>query len=241
MRVHCITVVPVLNEWTQYEVNNLNGSVQVAARKDDVNVERSGNSKKPSPETETSHGSSVHETEQKSFSESEICGAPAQPVGPTSGLNPEWIAAGGAAGVGILICVLLCGGGKTPGELIDALVSPTDSSRSQSQNSFMGVTGRHQGGQKFGDVVGATCLHGDVDGSVAEIDAVIGAVVGGLDDVGAMVGEDSGEAMQCAGIVRAGGHAQADEASIFDQATFDDAREQRNVEQGNDERRRTRT
>jgi hypothetical protein len=114
VRVHCITVVPVLNEWTQYEVNNLNGSVQVAARKDDVNVERSGDSKKPSPETETSHGSSVHETEQKSFSESEICGAPAQPVGPTSGLNPKWIAAGGAAGVGILICVLLCGGGKTP-------------------------------------------------------------------------------------------------------------------------------
>ncbi len=40
VRVNCITVVPVLSEWTQYEVNNLNGNVQVAARKDDVNVER---------------------------------------------------------------------------------------------------------------------------------------------------------------------------------------------------------
>jgi hypothetical protein len=111
VRVHCITVVPVLNEWTQYEVNNLNGNVQVAARKDDVNVER--DNKKPSLETEATHGSTVHETEQKSFGESEICGAPAQPVGPTSGLNPKWIAAGAAAGGGILICVLVCGG-KTP-------------------------------------------------------------------------------------------------------------------------------
>jgi ribosomal 50S subunit-recycling heat shock protein len=114
VRVHCITVVPVLNEWTQYEVNNLNGSVQVAAHKNDVNVERTRDNKKPSPETEASHGSTVHETEQKSFNESEICGAPAQPVGPTSGLNPKWIAIGGAAGTGLLICVLLCRGGKTP-------------------------------------------------------------------------------------------------------------------------------
>ena len=53
VQVHCITVVPVLNEWTQYEVNNLNGSVQVAARKDDVNVERTRDNKKPSPETES--------------------------------------------------------------------------------------------------------------------------------------------------------------------------------------------
>src|ERR1039457_4503294 len=67
VRVNCITVVPVLNEWTQYEVNNLNGNVQVAARKDDVNVERGVDRQKPSAQTESSHGSTVHETEQKSF------------------------------------------------------------------------------------------------------------------------------------------------------------------------------
>ena len=33
VRVNCITVVPVLNEWTQYEVSDMNGTVQVAARK----------------------------------------------------------------------------------------------------------------------------------------------------------------------------------------------------------------
>ena len=40
MHVNCVTTVPVLKEWTQYEVTDVNGSVQVAARKDDVNVER---------------------------------------------------------------------------------------------------------------------------------------------------------------------------------------------------------
>jgi hypothetical protein len=115
VQVHCITVVPVLNEWTQYEVNNTNGDVQVAARKDDVNVERAGDNKKPTPETAASHGSTVHETEQKSFRESEICGAPPRPVGPTSGLNPKWVIAG-AGGAGLLLCVLVCrgsGGSKT--------------------------------------------------------------------------------------------------------------------------------
>jgi hypothetical protein len=114
VRVHCITVVPVLNEWTQYEVTDVNGNIQVAARKDDVNVEREIDRKKPSVETEASHGTIVHESEQKSFDQSEICGAPARPLGASSSLNPKWIAAG-AAGAGILLCVLLCGGGgKTP-------------------------------------------------------------------------------------------------------------------------------
>lgn len=117
VRVNCLTVVPVLNEWTQYEVNNLNGNVQVAARKDDVHVDRGGDLRKPSPETESSHGSTVHETEQKSFDVSEICGAAAPPKGAGMNLNPKWIAVGAAGAGGILLCVLLCsgsGGKKTP-------------------------------------------------------------------------------------------------------------------------------
>jgi hypothetical protein len=113
VQVHCITVVPVLDEWTQYEVTDLNGNIQVAARKDDVKVEREMDRKKPSPEPEESHGTIVHESEQKSFNQSEICGAPPRPLGASSSLNPKWIAAGAAAG-GILLCVLLCGGGKKP-------------------------------------------------------------------------------------------------------------------------------
>lgn len=115
VRVNCLTVVPVLNEWTQYEVNNLNGNVQVVARKDDVKVEREMDRRKPSPETEASHGSTVHETEQKSFDLSEICGAPARPAGAGKIVDPKWIVAG-AAGAGLLLCVLLCGGGSSGGK-----------------------------------------------------------------------------------------------------------------------------
>jgi hypothetical protein len=116
VRVNCLTVVPVLNEWTQYDVNNVNGNVQIAARKDDVNVERTSDHPKPTPDAAAPHGSTVHETEQKSFDQSEICGAPAGPSQPGASLNPKWIAAGAAGAGGILLCVLLCGGsgGKKP-------------------------------------------------------------------------------------------------------------------------------
>jgi hypothetical protein len=106
-----------VTEWTQYEVSNVNGTVQVAARKNDVNVERETDGKKPppSPVTEASHGATVHEGEQKSFDLTELCGAAAPIKGAGTGLNPKWIAYG-AGGTGILLCVLLCHGSgeKTP-------------------------------------------------------------------------------------------------------------------------------
>jgi hypothetical protein len=113
VRVNCLRVVPVVNEWTQYIVTDVNGNVQVAAHKLDVNVERESRGK-PSPENEASQRASVHEGEEKSYSESEMCGAGPKPTSPLSGVNPKWIAAG-AAGAGILIWILVRGGGgKTP-------------------------------------------------------------------------------------------------------------------------------
>ena len=52
---------------------------------------------------------------KKSFNESELCGAAAPVKGTTMSLNPKLVAAG-AAGTGILLCVLLCHGNpsKTP-------------------------------------------------------------------------------------------------------------------------------
>ena len=78
-------------------------------------------------------------------------------------------------------------------------------------------------------MVGAARFHGDVDRGVAQIHSVIGAVVGGLDDVGAMLGQNSGEAMQGAGIIGQM-DAQAHQASVFDQAALDDAGEQCHVD-----------
>jgi hypothetical protein len=117
VRVNCIHVVPTANEWTQYVVSDLNGSVQVSAKKLDVNVEREQGRGKPTVEGDASQHASVHEGEQKSYDESEICGAPPQPSSATSGISPKWIATiGGGGGGGILlICLVLhCFGGSQP-------------------------------------------------------------------------------------------------------------------------------
>lgn len=115
VRVNCIRVIPVINEWTQYVVTDLNGSVQVNAQKKDVNVEHERNRGKAMPEKESSEHASVHEGEQKSYDESEICGAPSPPNSAVTRISPKWIAAG-AAGAGLLLCTLIhCfGSGATP-------------------------------------------------------------------------------------------------------------------------------
>lgn len=110
VRVHCVKVVPVANEWTQYEVTNVNGTVQVAAHKSDVNVQIEVAHRKPSVETPGSQGGSVREGEQRNYDESQLCGAPLRPTGIGSALNPKWIAIG-AGSAGLLIWILVHGGG----------------------------------------------------------------------------------------------------------------------------------
>src|SRR5215471_6765823 len=113
VRVNCIRVVPAVNEWTQYVVSDLNGSVQVSAKKLDVNIELAQGRGKPTIEGDASQKASVHEGEQKSYDESEMCGAPPQPSGAGSGISPKWIAAGGGGGAGLLLCLVLhCFGGS---------------------------------------------------------------------------------------------------------------------------------
>jgi len=112
VRVNCILVVPVLNEWTQYSVTDVSGTVQVAARKLDVNVEHErGRGKETPANPAAQQRASVHEGEQASYDETEVCGAPAGPAGAGQGVNPKWIAAG-AGGAGILIWLLIHNGGN---------------------------------------------------------------------------------------------------------------------------------
>ena len=110
VRVNCLTVVPTSDAWTQYDVTDVNRTIQVVARKNDVYVQREAALGKPSPETAASHEGTVHEGEQHSYDESEVCGAPGRPTGTGPALNSKWIIAGGAAGIGIILCVLECGG-----------------------------------------------------------------------------------------------------------------------------------
>jgi hypothetical protein len=110
--VHCITVIPVANEWTQYDVADLNGSVQVSARTKDDNVKWQHGEARKSIENAAGQQGSVHQGEQKKYNESELCGVPARPNA-LALPNPKWVAAGAAAaGIGIW-CALNCGS-KTP-------------------------------------------------------------------------------------------------------------------------------
>lgn len=115
VKVHCLTVVPVLNEWTQYEVTDVNGTAQVAARKLDVNVRREGVKGKPTLESTADQRASVKEGQQASYDEPQICGAPEGPTSPSNGVNPKWIEIGGGVGTGVLLCLIVfCHGSKTP-------------------------------------------------------------------------------------------------------------------------------
>jgi len=110
VRVNCILVVPVLNEWTQYAVTDVNGSVQVAARKLDVNVEHERGHGKETPESQPAQQrASVREGEQKSYDESAVCGIPPSPSTAAGGVSPKWIYAG-AGGAGLLLLLLIHGG-----------------------------------------------------------------------------------------------------------------------------------
>ncbi len=113
VRVKCILVTPVLNDWTEYAVTDVTPTLQVAARKLDVNVEHErGRGKEVSP-NENTERASVHQGEEKSYNETDVCGA-AAPTSSGSGISPKWIAAG-AGGAGLLLLLLIHGGGsKTP-------------------------------------------------------------------------------------------------------------------------------
>jgi hypothetical protein len=114
VQVNCLTVVPVSTDWTQYEVTDVSGKILVEARKNDVKINREGGPARLSKESEGTRGAIVHEGEQSTRQESEICGAPPEPATAGNALNPKWIAAGAAAGGGILILLLLHGGPSKP-------------------------------------------------------------------------------------------------------------------------------
>ena len=59
----------------------------------------------------------------------------------------------------------------------------------------------HRAEERLRALFRAARLHGNVDHRVAQVYAVVGAVVGGLDDVGAVLCEDSGELVQGPGII----------------------------------------
>ncbi len=112
VHVNCIKVEPSSNERTQYDVADLSGAVQVAARKGDVNITQTVAPRKATPDNNASLSAAVHEGQQVTRDEA-ACGAAQPPGEPLHGLNIKWIEIGAAAGGGALVlCLLLCKSSK---------------------------------------------------------------------------------------------------------------------------------
>ena len=114
VHVDCIRVIPVSNEWSQYDVANLTTTVQAAARKKDVYVEITPSIRKLSPDAAASQSATVHEGEQATRNTAASCGV-AGPNEATSGPYKKWLEIGGGAGGGVaVLCLLLCRGKNPP-------------------------------------------------------------------------------------------------------------------------------
>jgi len=108
VHVNCLKVEPLSSNRTQYDVTDTSGTVQIAAHKNDVKIERVGALRKTSSQSSLSESGIVHEGEQATRDESAVCGAES-PQGAGHALNTKWLEIGGGVGGGVLlICLLLC-------------------------------------------------------------------------------------------------------------------------------------
>ena len=112
MRIGCVTVTPVRdNQWTNYQVLDVNGKITVSALKDDVYIDAHPKSLQQMNERERERNRGlVHEGEQRSREEN--CGGGNQrPTAPGIGaaLNSPWAIGAATVGVGAMFCLgLFC-------------------------------------------------------------------------------------------------------------------------------------
>jgi hypothetical protein len=111
VRVNCITVIPLTQEWTRYAVTDVDGKVVVVAYANDVKVHFQGAATRQSKLAAFSDVT-VHQGEQ--VTRDERCSAatkPADGAGATTPiLNTTWAKGAGIATIGILTCWALCRG-----------------------------------------------------------------------------------------------------------------------------------
>ncbi len=108
VRIGCLTVTPVnKEEWTHYDVIDLDGKVRVSALKDDVYIDARSSNPKHAKQSGHSDRVIVRQGEQKSREEK--CGAAYQQIpGAIAGkgpiMNSPWAIGAGVAGVGAALC-----------------------------------------------------------------------------------------------------------------------------------------
>ncbi|SPP64145.1 hypothetical protein NITLEN_100015 [Nitrospira lenta] len=90
------------------------------------------------------------------------------------------------------------------------------------------VARRRKRFQQFGRMIAAARFHGDIDGGFVQAHAIVRAVIRGLHDIGARLGNNRRQPLQRAGIVRQQ-HAQAQAPSIPHHPLLDNSRQQIDV------------
>jgi hypothetical protein len=118
VRVNCISVSPLAQAWTRYDVTDVDGRVTVAARENSVLIHYEGAAIRQSKQAAFADVT-VHQGEQAT--RDERCGTAARPADVVNAkvaiLNNVWVKGAGLAAMGILTCWALCRG--------DDALSPT--------------------------------------------------------------------------------------------------------------------
>jgi ribosomal protein L32E len=113
VRVNCLTVIPVTQEWTRYDVTDVDGKATVAAYQNDVKIHYQGAAVRKSQPAGASDVI-VHQGEQ--VTREERCGAAARPADVIDAkgaiLNSVWAKGAGLAVIGVLTCWALCRSGN---------------------------------------------------------------------------------------------------------------------------------
>ncbi|HVI07855.1 MAG TPA: hypothetical protein VND65_06130 [Candidatus Binatia bacterium] len=111
VRVNCLTITPVLGEWTRYDVTDVDGRVTISALTDDVEVHHKASVNKKAQATESLHAV-VRQGEQST--RDEHCGGaikPADTVDADAAYLNTWWAKGAAIGALVFVtCYALCRG-----------------------------------------------------------------------------------------------------------------------------------
>ena len=111
VRVNCMTVIPLTQEWTRYDVTDVDGRMMVVAQQNDVKIHYQGAAARPSKKAGFSDVT-VHQGEQGTREEG--CGTPAKPAGVAAVahaiLDNPWAIGAGSAAIGTLTCWVLCRG-----------------------------------------------------------------------------------------------------------------------------------
>jgi len=103
-----VTVTPASNTWTEFEVEDTNGTVQIVASKGDVNVRCGTSNANLSPGEQATRDDSGNCNKKKK--RKGLGGPPAPQIG--GRMTDPYVLGGALIGGGVIICLLLCTSAK---------------------------------------------------------------------------------------------------------------------------------